>query len=174
MLAQALTIRGNAGPGQARGDLMFQDPDAANPEAMNPSQSERECRAAQRFPFQMPVRLKVGESDRNGIGVTQNVSARGALFYTDMPVAGGSGVEFTLVLPSEVTLTENMRVHCQGKAVRVVDVGVPGKLGVAVVVERYEFLSDPQGPLQVRESLSESGDDPDHLAGSRSTFRVAD
>jgi hypothetical protein len=47
-------------------------------------------------------------------------------------------------------------------------------LGVAVVVERYEFLSDPQGPLQVRESLSESGDDPDHLAGSRSTFRVAD
>jgi hypothetical protein len=83
-------------------------------------------------------------------------------------------VEFTLVLPSEVTLTENMRVRCQGKAVRVVDVGVPGKLGVAVVVERYEFLSDPQGPLQVRESLSESDDDPDHLAGSRSTFRVAD
>jgi hypothetical protein len=140
---------------------------------MNPSQSERECRAAQRFPFQVPIRLKLKERDRNGIGVTQNVSARGAFFYTDMPVADGSGVEFTLVLPSEVTLTENMRVQCQGKAVRVVDVGVPGKLGVAVVVERYEFLSDPQAPSQARES-SESGDDPDHLAGSRSTFRVAD
>jgi hypothetical protein len=153
---------------------MFQDPDAANPEAMNPSQSERECRAAQRFPFQVPIRLKLKERDWNGIGVTQNVSARGAFFYTDMPVAGGSGVEFTLVLPSEVTLTENMRVRCQGKAVRVVDVGVPGKLGVAVVVERYEFLSDPQAPSHGRESSESDDDDPDHLAGSRSTFRVAD
>ena len=108
---------------------------------MSSSPVQHERRAAQRFPFQIPVALRLA----GGVecrGLTQDVSARGAFISTDTAVPEASCLEFTLVLPPEITLTESMRVRCRGKAVRVEGPGLGAKFGVAVVVEHYEFLPE--------------------------------
>ena len=69
-----------------------------------------------------------------------------------------NGVEITLRMPSEITLGESMRVRCRGHVLRVVKPvpsaldasGLPradakiaeAKIGVAVRLECYEYLSD--------------------------------
>jgi hypothetical protein len=48
-----------------------------------------------------------------------------------------------LTLPPEITLTESIRVHCKGKVVRVDPQAGGGRVGIAAVIERYEFLAEP-------------------------------
>ena len=128
---------------------------------MSSSPVQHERRAAQRFPFQIPVTLRLsGEVECQG--VTQDVSARGAFISTDTKVPETGGIEFTLVLPPEITLTESMRVRCRGKALRVEGPGLGANFGVAVVVERYEFLSEPAAPPRSAERATVAGvDDPE-------------
>ncbi|MGE5205614.1 MAG: PilZ domain-containing protein [Chlamydiota bacterium] len=108
---------------------------------MSSSPVQHERRAAQRFPFQIPVALRLADGVECR-GLTQDVSARGAFISTDTQVPEAGCLEFTLVLPPEITLTESMRVRCRGKAVRVEGPGLGAKFGVAVVVEHYEFLPE--------------------------------
>ncbi len=126
---------------------------------MSSSPVQHERRAAQRFPFQIPVTLRLaGEVECRG--VTQDVSARGAFISTDTCVPEAGGIEFTLVLPSEITLTESMRVRCRGKAVRVEGPGLGAKYGVAVAVEHYEFLPEPRvEPRPVERVAASEADD---------------
>ncbi len=74
---------------------------------------------------------------------TRDVSARGICFYMDSTVTEGSEIDFTLTLPPEITLTESIRVHCKGKVVRVEPQLAGGRVGIAAVIERYEFLAEP-------------------------------
>ena len=60
----------------------------------------------------------------------------------DSAIAAGSAIEFTLVLPPEITLTESIRVRCKGKVVRVDNSSADDKVAVAAVIEEYEFLSE--------------------------------
>lgn len=101
-----------------------------------------ERRAAQRFDFHLPVSVRKSGGDAEGSGFTQDISARGAFFYTEFQLDGGENVELTLVMPSEITLAENMKVRCKGKVVRVVKPATGNKLGIAVHLEGYEFLPD--------------------------------
>jgi hypothetical protein len=120
---------------------------------MSSSPVQHERRAAQRFPFQIPVSLRLsGEAEC--VGITQDVSARGAFIFTEAKVAEAAGLEFTLVLPPEVTLTESMRVRCRGKAIRVEGPGLGAKFGVAVVVEHYEFLPEPRAEARPAERVA--------------------
>jgi len=102
-----------------------------------------ERRGAQRFDFHLPVTVRLAGSEREGYGFTQNLSARGAFFYTDFPLAEGNSIELTLVMPSEITLAENMRVRCRGKVMRVVPTA--NKAVVAAYLEGYEFLPQAEG-----------------------------
>ena len=102
-----------------------------------------ERRAAQRFDFHLPVSVRAVGDDREGCGFTQDLSGRGTLFYTDLALTEGQTVELTLVMPSEITLAENMPVRCRGKVVRVTRPEFGSKCGVAVHLEGYEYL--PQG-----------------------------
>jgi PilZ domain len=97
-----------------------------------------ERRAGQRFDFHLPVSVRPAGSEHEGCGFTQNLSARGVFFYTDCPLQEGSGVELALVMPSEITLAENMRVRCRGRVMRVTPMST--KAAVAVYLESYEFL----------------------------------
>jgi hypothetical protein len=54
----------------------------------------------------------------------------------------GTGIEFTLTLPPEITLTESICVRCKGKVVRVEDGDHDGKMTVAAVIDEYEFLPE--------------------------------
>src|SRR2546430_12933009 len=70
-----------------------------------------ERRAAQRFGSHLPLSVRSVSPEGRGQGVTQNLSARGAFFCTDFSLTEGDAVELTLVMPSEITLAENMRVR---------------------------------------------------------------
>ena len=109
-----------------------------------------ERRAAQRFDFHLPLAVRLATSEHEGQGFTQNLSARGVFLYTDYPLQPGSNVELTLVMPSEITLAENMRVRCQGRVMRVVP--MTSRAAVAVYLESYEYL--PQGENVAEASAS--------------------
>jgi hypothetical protein len=106
-----------------------------------------ERRGAQRFDFQLPVAIRLPGSGRAGQGFTRDLSGRGAFFYTDLPLKERDDVELTLVMPGEITLTENMRVCCRGKVTRVQP--VDQKYGVAVQLEGYEFLPEGASAAQL-------------------------
>lgn len=103
-------------------------------------QSEQERRAEQRFPLRLPVVIKAFEGQvREESSLTRDVSARGAFFYVDTKLTEGTNIELVLTLPSEITLTESIRVRCKGKVVRVIE-SVPGtKIGIAALIEQYDF-----------------------------------
>ncbi|HTR65366.1 MAG TPA: PilZ domain-containing protein [Terriglobales bacterium] len=116
---------------------------------MNSGPVRVERRAAQRFDFQLPLSLRWSNGEREGCGFTQDLSARGVFFYTDSPLSPGDPVEVVLVMPSEITLTENTRVRCHGRVVRVADPKVGSKSGVAVQIESYEYLPEAASAAEI-------------------------
>jgi hypothetical protein len=109
-------------------------------EATSMAEPQREQRTTRRFALRLPLTVKFPHGDQRE-AQTRDVSARGISFYVDTPIEEGSPIEFTLTLPPEITLTESIRVHCKGKVVRVEPQG-PGRIGIAAVIERYEFLAE--------------------------------
>jgi hypothetical protein len=107
---------------------------------MSTGSTRIERRATQRFDLQQPVRIRLAAGAAEGNGFTQDLSARGVSFYTDFAVAEGAALELTLVMPSEITLGENMRVRCRARVLRVTSTGVGDKRIVAAVLEGYEYL----------------------------------
>ena len=124
-----------------------------------PVQVER--RIAQRFPFLLPVSFRSPGSGAVGIGCTQNLSSRGALFLTDTLLREGDLIEVTVTMPSEITLGESMRVRCHGHVLRAAKAadppqtnpsqtpadtsslaGTDKKIAVAVRLEKYEYLTE--------------------------------
>jgi hypothetical protein len=109
--------------------------------------SVEEKRAMRRFDLRLPALVKLtGGGFQELLTETQNVSARGVFFYLDRPVAQGSKVEVTLTLPSHVTLTEAVRVRFTARVIRVESPLPVSRVGVAALIEEYEFLQNPQPP----------------------------
>jgi len=102
-------------------------------------QNRVERRCGQRFPYQLPVMLRVPGETRTGSGFTQDLSSRGAMLWTDLSLAEGQMVEMTLVMPSEITLADDMNVCCRARVMRCDQVN-GGKPAVAVHIEHYDFL----------------------------------
>jgi len=109
---------------------------------MAEAQQEKEKRATRRFALHLPVSVRQGENGQEREAQTRDVSARGVCFYLDSAIQAGSGIEFTLTLPPEITLTESIRIHCGGRVLRVEGGPTQGKIAVAAVIETYEFLAD--------------------------------
>jgi PilZ domain len=127
-----------------------------------PLQVER--RVGHRFPFQLPVSIREVASGAEGLGLTQDLSSRGAFFFTDIPLTEGSEIELTLKMPSEITLGQSMRVRCRGQILRVTSASnksasetkvqagnlaethsgasAERKIGAAVCLKRYEYLPE--------------------------------
>lgn len=103
-----------------------------------PIQLER--RSGQRFDFHLAVSIRVCKTGAEGSAFTQNISARGAFLYSEMQLEEGEAVVLELMMPSEITLAENMQVRCRGKALRVSR--AQNRSAIAVFLEGYEFLSD--------------------------------
>lgn len=113
-------------------------------DAMTTDPVRIERRPTQRFSFQLPVSVRLQGSDHEGCGYTQDLSARGALFYTDYLLAEGDAVELTLRMPAEITLAESMRVRCRARVVRVEPPAGGTARGIAVRLEGYEYLPEPE------------------------------
>ena len=92
-----------------------------------------------RFEMRLPAIVRL-----NGAGEfnteTQNVSARGVFFYLDEPIAPGAKLEITLTFPPHVTLTDAVRVRFSARVIRVQSPSPSVRMGVAAMIESYEFL----------------------------------
>ena len=102
-----------------------------------------------RFEMRLPAIVKVtGSNQGELVTETQNVSARGVFFYADRPIAEGMRIEVTMTFPPHVTLTDPVRVRFVARVVRV-ESPLPGsRIGVAALIEEYEFLrSDPDADV---------------------------
>jgi PilZ domain len=126
---------------------------------MSTDQSHFERRAAQRFELHLPVSVRLPQTACEGCGSTQNLSARGALLHTDLPMSEGDPVGVTLVMPSMITLAENMRVRCHGKVLRVLSAQGTGSV-VAVQVEKYEYLPESDGAPSVSSRIASLHEHP--------------
>jgi PilZ domain len=103
--------------------------------------TQPEKRAARRFALEVPVAIRRnGNTDVSENAQVRDVSARGICLFLDAPIQQGSPIAFTLTLPPEITLTENIRVQCKGKIVRTEPGAREGKIAAAAVIEEYEFL----------------------------------
>ena len=109
---------------------------------MSSDHTQFERRAGQRFEYHLPIAVRVPGREGEGVGFTQNLSSKGALFQTDFALHEAEAVEFTVVMPSEITLGENMRVRCRGHVLRSEQSG--SGLTVAVHFAGYEFLPDEE------------------------------
>jgi PilZ domain len=100
--------------------------------------AQPERRAAQRFAISIPVAVQcpVGSFPQE-TALSQDVSTKGIFFLMNSRPREGSGIEFTVTLPSEVTLTDPMRVNCKGRVIRVVDEESAQRFGVAATIEGY-------------------------------------
>jgi len=105
----------------------------------------QEKRGARRFALRVPVTVNRNAnngSSNNEVVQLRDVSARGISFYVDSTIAQGAQIGFTLTLPPEITLTESIRVQCKGRVVRVEDATTEGRIGVAAVIDEYQFLPE--------------------------------
>ena len=101
---------------------------------------EQDRRAERRFPLRLPIHVKCfGNSISEATSFTRDVSARGAYFFLDYALREGARVEMIITLPSEVTLSEEIHVRCKGRVVRVIQSPLVPKVGIASVIEQYEF-----------------------------------
>ena len=143
---------------------------------MSPDPVRFERRAAQRFDVHLPVTVNLPDNANSGHGFTQDLSARGVFLYTDFPLSEGDAVELTLVMPSEITLAENMPVRCRGRVMRTAVTAGSNKMGIAVHLEGYEYLPEATSVTEVStyERVSNSADSENKEAGvSAHTFIFA-
>jgi hypothetical protein len=104
-------------------------------------QAGQERRTMRRFDMQLPATVRVaGQGLRDLSTETQNVSARGVFFFLDRPLAEGMRIEVTMTFPPHVTQTEPVRVRFTARVVRVETSPTYSGIGVAAVIEEYEFL----------------------------------
>jgi hypothetical protein len=110
-------------------------------EEPNMQQSAHERRTMRRFDMRLPAAVRLGELATLKLQTeTQNVSARGVYFYLDREVEEGTRLEMTLTFPPHVTLTDSVRVRFTARVVRVEAPLPASRIGVAAVIEEYEFL----------------------------------
>jgi len=100
-----------------------------------------ERREARRFNLSLPllVRFPAGGGPSESEATTQNVSFRGVYFLTSAVQNPASLIEFVLTLPDQLTGAGNLRIRGFGRVVR--SVPHDGRTGIALRIERYEFLA---------------------------------
>lgn len=99
-----------------------------------------------RFDMRLPAAVRLGGIKDEFFTETQNVSARGVFFYLDRPIEPGEKVEVTMTFPPHITLTDPVRVRFVARVVRVEPPLPSSRIGVAALIEEYEFLRAQQTP----------------------------
>jgi hypothetical protein len=105
----------------------------------------QERRAMRRFEMRLPAIVRVDGAEEFNTE-TQNVSARGVFFYLDQPISPGTRLEITLTFPPHLTLTDAVRVRFFGRVIRVASSNPSLRIGVAAMIENYEFVHSSGGP----------------------------
>ena len=97
-----------------------------------------------RFDMRLPAIVKLEGADEFHTE-TQNVSAKGVFFYLDQTVSADAKLEVTLTFPPHITLTDAVRVRFSARVIRV-EAPLPStRIGVAALIEDYQFLRSSNG-----------------------------
>jgi len=96
----------------------------------------RERRAKQRFALRLPIVITAVGGEIHA--VTHDVSSGGVFFYADDWPLEDSVVEFNMLMPPELTLSESTGAVCRGKVVRT-EAGTNGRRGIAARIENYQL-----------------------------------
>lgn len=116
-----------------------------------------------RFYMRLPATVKMAslEDSQEIVTETQNVSARGIFFFLNQPASNtassivqGSLIEVTMTFPPSITLTDAVRVRFVARIVRVERPLPVSRMGIAAMIEEYEFLRSspkPDDPLPAGE-----------------------
>lgn len=105
------------------------------------AQTAQERRNTRRFTLTLPMALHAPSGRKPEVATqTKDVSARGVYFLLDSRLEEGDSFEFTLTLPPEITMTESIQVRCRARVLRVQS--EDQKVGVAAVIEHYDFVSE--------------------------------
>jgi hypothetical protein len=109
-------------------------------------QPPQERRTIRRFDMRLPAAIRITETGAEELFTeTQNVSARGVFFYLDRPLEPGARIDVTLTFPPHVTLTDSVRVRFVARVIRIEPLPA-SRIGVAAMIEEYEFLRSQPGP----------------------------
>jgi hypothetical protein len=88
----------------------------------------------------LPLSVRTpGPDGADRMAETRDVSFRGLYFLSEASFEVGSEIEFVLMLPKEITLATDVKIHCAGVVVRVEP--HDDHSGIAAQIERYEFLA---------------------------------
>ena len=98
-----------------------------------------ERRAMRRFSMRLPASVRVPGIPSPFATDSENVSARGIFFYIDRLMKEGSQIEVTMDFPSQVTLTDPLRVRFLARVLRAEPESAV-RVGVAAAIDEYEFL----------------------------------
>jgi hypothetical protein len=107
----------------------------------NAADAQEERRSLPRFPLQLPVEVRSAGVVGPLTTVTRDVSASGLYVYMEEGLKVGDFIEFTMVLPPELTQTTDIHVFCKAKVLRV-EPSQGNRIGVAATISHYEFLPD--------------------------------
>ena len=111
----------------------------------SPDTNRLERRGAQRFEVNIPVAVHF--DGQTVPAFTQDLSGRGIFFYTEAALREGMVVELTFIMPSEITLGENMPVRCRGRILRAEPAQGGQRNGIAAKLDSYEYLpTDEKAP----------------------------
>lgn len=113
-----------------------------------------------RFSMRLPASVRVAGIPREFETETENVSARGIFFYLDRWLAEGARVEVTMNFPSQITLTDPLRIRFIARVLRTEPQGSSDRVGIAAMIEEYEFLrsaDDTRGTAGLEPSWNITG-----------------
>src|SRR5437879_13210468 len=111
------------------------------------SENSPERRTMRRFSMTLPASVRVSGIPSEFSTEIENVSARGLFFYLDRWMTEGARIEVTMTFPPQVTLADSVRVKFLARVVRVEPKEPATRVGVAAVIEEYDFLG-PSNDLQ--------------------------
>jgi len=119
------------------------DFDEKVPMTQDTTKMANERRGSQRFKISAPLTVIVG--DHEIPAYTRDLSNRGVYFFLTLPDSTliERDFEFTIEMPSELTLTTNCQIRCHGKLIRkeVTSRNLTGA-GIAAEILNYSILKD--------------------------------
>lgn len=106
---------------------------------------DRNKRSGRRYSLKLPlvVRWTADDKRMEASAQTRDLNSRGIYFHIPAKLAKQSVIEIVLTLPSELSPVGPVKVRCHGRVVRI-DPEEDG-VGVAVAIDRYEFLRRAAG-----------------------------
>ena len=104
--------------------------------------AEGEHRRHRRYQLAIPVAIHPPEElEETAVQTTtRDISAKGVFFTLSPGVELESELEFYLSLPPQMCQGKRVRVHCRGRVVRREPQAEQDRIGVAAVIDEYEFI----------------------------------